>query len=262
MSCFGPWHSEQVATIWTKKAINSVNADNTVYNKKRQSQYDTSSDEYNLWRVGRQIKLPAMTKAIVLVCSQGTGGMTIETHRKIVGRRCAMSGLGLMDIFSRKLFYFYVANMTAKVANFSKFMIVAYASRAPACIVHNRDDKMSMFVDAGPFLTQCDRRSTVPTLMRFATSCRRATTSELITTPHWKFWTKIRRPIREKSSWYPINVRCFTTNQGECLNNSKACVIATLGQLNRYSTRSSSPTRTTDPLTLLSIEPAQRKESS
>lgn len=45
-----------------------------------------------------------------------------------------------MDIFPCNAFYDYITNLTAKQVSLPNSMKVPYASNAPACIIHARDD--------------------------------------------------------------------------------------------------------------------------
>lgn len=52
-----------------------------------------------------------------------------------------------MDILPEKRFYVYISDMTSKLVNFPNFIMVAYASSAPTCIIHARDDELHMLTD-------------------------------------------------------------------------------------------------------------------
>lgn len=80
--------------------------------------------------------------------------MRIETHDKVVESQWSMTPQGLMVILPGNSFYVFMLNMTAKTVNLPSFMIVVYASIAPACIIHARVDKSNMLTDDGSFLMQ------------------------------------------------------------------------------------------------------------
>lgn len=58
-----------------------------------------------------------------------------------------------MHILSGKPFYVYITNLTARPANFLKFMIVTYAGSGPACIFPPRDDESYMLKNEGHIWT-------------------------------------------------------------------------------------------------------------
>lgn len=71
---------------------------------------------------------------------------------------------GVMDIQSEKPFYVYVANLTAKVVNQPKVLIVAPASNAAICIIHARLHEANKLKDEGPTQTKCHKFYSDPTV--------------------------------------------------------------------------------------------------
>lgn len=131
-------HVEPVAIISLKTATNSMNADNSVMDVNKHSQDEDSSDELNLFCVARQVTIPEHIGGTELVSSQGSECMKIKTYSNDVERRCSMAVRGLMDFIPGKPFHIYILSMTSKVVSLQKFMIVAYVSIAPTCIIHVR----------------------------------------------------------------------------------------------------------------------------
>lgn len=85
--------------------------------------------------------IPAYTLAALLVSSLATGLRMIETRHKTVERQCYKTTRGLMGIFPGAPFYVYIADLTANLVYLRKFIIVACAFNAPACITHVRNDE-------------------------------------------------------------------------------------------------------------------------
>lgn len=106
--------------------------------------------------------MPAHTPVAVLVCFQGDGLMMTETNGKAVERRCCMTATGLMEILAGNLFDVFILNMTAKAVSLPKFMIVAYASNIPTCLIQARDDAY-MLTNECSVLTKCDEFNSDPT---------------------------------------------------------------------------------------------------
>lgn len=69
-----------------------------------------------------------------------------------------------MDILSSKPFFVYILNMKIKPVRSLKFMMFAYASRAPACVMHSRDEKPYMLKNEGYFAMELDDKSIDPIL--------------------------------------------------------------------------------------------------
>lgn len=77
----------------------------------------------------------------MLVGCCDTGLMMNETHRCVFEYQCSMAAQGLMDILSGNPFYFYIANLMAKLVSLPKIMIAATLSNVPLWIIHARDDE-------------------------------------------------------------------------------------------------------------------------
>lgn len=150
-----------------KTAINSVTDGIFVFTVNTHSHYDTSSEKFNLCRVALQITISAYTQAAILVCSQGPELVMMETQHNIVAYRCSMIVQGPMDIFHRKLFYFYTVKMAAKPVDLPKFMISAWASSTPTAIYHAMDEEPYILKIQGHTSAQCDNGSTDPTVIAF-----------------------------------------------------------------------------------------------
>lgn len=102
--------------------------------------------------------------AAVLVSRQGAGLRTIEAYSKVVENRCSMTLWGFMDTFPYKPFQVSVLYVMARPSSWLKVMIVAYASSAPACIIHAKENEAYMLKNTGQSLTQCDNSSPDPTV--------------------------------------------------------------------------------------------------
>lgn len=68
---------------------------------------------------------------------------------------------GVENILPGKPFYVNIMNFTPKPVNLLKFMIVAYASNAPKCVVHVRVDKLFTMGSGSQVVMQCDLKNTV-----------------------------------------------------------------------------------------------------
>lgn len=93
-----------MAIISTKTAIDSINADNTVFTVSTYSQEDTSKDEFSLWLVARHVNIYAHTQGAVSLSGQGAGLTTIEIYCIVADGLCSMTTRGLMDILPGKPF--------------------------------------------------------------------------------------------------------------------------------------------------------------
>lgn len=82
--------------------------------------------------------------------------MKIETHGNVDECQCSVTTRGLIDILLEKPFYAYIAKMRTKPVNLSKFMVVAYASSAPACIIPARLVKPHVLKQDRPISMQCN----------------------------------------------------------------------------------------------------------
>lgn len=69
-----------------------------------------------------------------------------------------------MDIIPGKPFYSCIVNMATKPGELQKFIVVAYESRAPTCIINARYDEPHTVTDERPITTQCDRFDSGPTI--------------------------------------------------------------------------------------------------
>lgn len=83
--------------------------------------------------------------------------MTIETHSNDFERQCSMTAPGVTDPLPGKSFRVYIVTMTAKPVSLPKFMIVAYESSAPACIIHTIEDDPHMLIEECLIPMQCDK---------------------------------------------------------------------------------------------------------
>lgn len=92
----------------------------------------------------RQVTIPTDSHVAILVSCQGVGLMAIASHGKVVERWGCMAARGLVDLRLGKSFYVNIRNMKAKRFNLPELMIVAYASSAPTCIIHARDEEQHM----------------------------------------------------------------------------------------------------------------------
>lgn len=90
--------------------------------------------------------------------------MKIETSCNIVEPRCSMIVRGLMGILFGKLFYFYIANFTAKPINLPIFMIVSSSLNISTCIIHARDEEPNMLRDNALIRTQYYKVNIDPTV--------------------------------------------------------------------------------------------------
>lgn len=68
-----------------------------------------------------------------------------------------MTDRDLIDILPGRLFYVDIANMTAKLINLPKFMILAYASSVSTGIFYARRDEPRMLTDGWSILTKCSK---------------------------------------------------------------------------------------------------------
>lgn len=100
----------------------------------------------------------------LLVGSQGTGLMTVETHCNVAEHRCSMTAQGLMHTLPAKPFNVYIIAITAKWVTYQKFVKVVNASSAPACLVHASSEEPYMSKNEGQISTQRDRGNTHPTI--------------------------------------------------------------------------------------------------
>lgn len=80
------WHLRRVPIITEKTAINSLSADDRIYNVNTNSQDGASSDEFNLCHVAFQITIPVYSQAAVSVSCQGAVLMTTEIHYSVAKR--------------------------------------------------------------------------------------------------------------------------------------------------------------------------------
>lgn len=74
-----------------------------------------------------------------------------------------MTARGLLDILNGMPFNVYIANLIALPINLQMFMIVAYASSVPTCIIHTRVDELHMLTDEFPIRMQLYKLSSNPT---------------------------------------------------------------------------------------------------
>lgn len=145
-------------------AISSINANSTVFNVIIRSQDDASCEKFSLCCVVCQVEIPAHTQVTVLVSCQGARLTKIETKGNVVECQCSLTPRDLMYTLPGKLFYVYIVNMTARLVNLLKFMIVAYLSSAPAWIICARDDGPHVWTNECPIQTKWDTFNSSPTI--------------------------------------------------------------------------------------------------
>lgn len=109
-----------------------------------------------------QITAPKYAQAVVLVCSQGAGIMTSNTHGNVVERRCSTTARGQMRILPGKPIYVHINNLTAKQIILPRFMIGADASSALTCMKHAKDDEPYISGDKGQISTQNNKLNSDP----------------------------------------------------------------------------------------------------
>lgn len=119
----------------------------------------------NSCRVEDQITLPAYAQSAALKSSQDAGLVTIETTCSIAERWHFMTARGPMDTLLDKRIYVYILTMTWKPVNLPRFMIVAQALRATACIMYSRnDDEPYILRNEDHILTHLNDGSTFTTV--------------------------------------------------------------------------------------------------
>lgn len=212
-----PWDSKPVAIISKGTVINSINADSTVLNVNTKSQYDASSDEFNLCCLGRQVQLPAHAKPAVLLRCQGAGIMTIETHGHVVEHWYSMNARGLMDSLRGMPFFIYIANIKDKQVNLPKVRMVPYASSAPACITHANDVDLLMLANKGLNLTQSNKQNPNPTVLAVQYRPPDLCNKQLNRHNAVKQSDKTLKPTGAKTLPYHMHVLHVATNILTCL---------------------------------------------
>lgn len=103
-------------------------------------------------------------QVVMMVNTQSAGLMTIEALCNAVEYQFSITVWGLMYILPGKLFYVYIKNSTANLANLPKHMIVASLSNNPNGIIHTRDDYLHKLNVEGPIMTQCHKFSSDSTV--------------------------------------------------------------------------------------------------
>lgn len=96
--------------------------------------------------------------------SKGAVLMKTEIHCNIVKHRSSMTAGSLMGTFLRKPFYVSITNLTARPVNLPEFLIITSASYALPFAIHARDDEQSMVKNESHVSTQCNSKSTDPTI--------------------------------------------------------------------------------------------------
>lgn len=145
----------------TQKALNEIAAETEEFDVHTKADRCPLTGEHHLHHVARQIRIPTYSQPAVLVSCHSAMLMTLETHPNVVERQCAMNTEGLMHILPGKLFYLYIANLTAKPVGLLRFMISASAFNTISCIIQARYDERCTTENRGQASTQCYSSSSV-----------------------------------------------------------------------------------------------------
>lgn len=86
--------------------------------------------------------------------------MKIESPFINAELKCSLSWQGWTIILPEKMFYVYIAKVTDKQIEISKFLIVESMANAPMCMSHEKDDEPYMLQGKGEILIKCDNLST------------------------------------------------------------------------------------------------------
>lgn len=156
-------------------------------------------------------------------------------------------------MFSGKRFHVYIANLTNRLANYSKFMILSSGSNAPACVIYTRDDERYMLKNDGHVSTQCNNESTDPTANFGRYNLQEPRDERVDCHNAVKELNESSQTEWQMALLIADQILLFATNLQECLNNSKACWMSTSVQLKRCTTESSSTRQTDDPFILLFV---------
>lgn len=97
----------------------------------------------------------------MLVSGRDAGFMTIETHRYVVEQGCSFTGQRLNYILPGKPFYVYITNLTIRVVNLLKSLIVSSVSNALSCIVQAFDDEPCTMESEDQASKQCSLNNLV-----------------------------------------------------------------------------------------------------
>lgn len=111
-----------------------------------------------------------------------------------------MAAQDLMGILSGKPIFVSILYMKANPVNLPKFMIFAYVSSAPACIMHSRDGHPYMLKHEGDVSARCNNGSTDITLNAVRYKPQECRDEQMDRCSSVKQFSKNCFPIGERSS--------------------------------------------------------------